>query len=65
MFFSEIYQPGVADFDPSGKFGYEAILRIFENTSRRFIIRFIHDKDGHKLISFADYFKTRAYAEEI
>ena len=35
MFFSEIYQPGVADFDPSGKFGYEAILRIFENTASR------------------------------
>jgi len=33
MFFSEIYQPGVADFDPSGKFGYEAILRILENTA--------------------------------
>ena len=24
-----------------------------------------HDKDGHKPISFADYFKIRAYAEEI
>ena len=35
MFFSEIYQPGVADFDPSGKLGYEAILRIFENTASR------------------------------
>ena len=35
MFFSEIYQPGVADFDPSGKFGYEAILRILENTASR------------------------------
>ena len=49
-------------------FAYAAIvvMRIcLTNTSRRFIIRFIHDKDGHKLISFADYFKTRAYAEEI
>ena len=49
-------------------FAYAAIVvtRIcLTNTSRRFIIRFIHDKDGHKLISFADYFKTRAYAEEI
>ena len=35
MFYSEIYQPGVADFDPSGKLGYEAILRIFENTASR------------------------------
>ena len=35
MFFSEIYQPGVADFDRSGKLGYEAILRIFENTASR------------------------------
>ena len=35
MFYSEIYQPGVADFDRSGKFGYEAILRIFENTASR------------------------------
>ena len=35
MFYSEIYQPGVADFDCSGKFGYEAILRIFENTASR------------------------------
>lgn len=42
------------------------VMRIcLTNTSRCFIIRFIHDKDGHKLISFADYFKTRAYAEEI
>ena len=49
-------------------FAYAAIvvMRIcLTNTSRRFIIRFIHDKDGHKLISFADYFKIRAYAEEI
>lgn len=49
-------------------FAYAAIvvMRIcLTNTSRRFIIRFIHDKDGHKLISFADYFKTRAYVEEI
>ena len=49
-------------------FAYAAIvvMRIcLTNTSRRFIIRFIHDKDGLKLISFADYFKTRAYAEEI
>lgn len=49
-------------------FAYAAIvvMRIcLTNTSRRFIIRFIHDKDGHKLIFFADYFKTRAYAEEI
>lgn len=49
-------------------FAYAAIvvMRIcLTNTSRCFIIRFIHDKDGHKLISFADYFKTRAYAEEI
>lgn len=49
-------------------FAYAAtvVMRIcLTNTSRRFIIRFIHDKDGHKLISFADYFKTRAYAEEI
>lgn len=39
-------------------FAYAAIvvMRIcLTNTSRRFIIRFIHDKDGHKLISFADY----------
>lgn len=35
MFYSEIYQPGVADFDRSGKLGYEAILRIFENTASR------------------------------
>ena len=35
MFYSEIYQPGVADFDHGGKFGYEAILRIFENTASR------------------------------
>ncbi|MEF2564525.1 MAG: acyl-[acyl-carrier-protein] thioesterase [Oscillospiraceae bacterium] len=35
MFYSEIYQPGVADFDPNGKFGYETILRIFENTASR------------------------------
>ena len=35
MFYSEIYQPGVADFDRGGKFGYEAILRIFENTASR------------------------------
>ena len=35
MFYSEIYQPGVADFDRSGKFGYEAILRIFETTASR------------------------------
>jgi hypothetical protein len=49
-------------------FAYAAIvvMRIcLTNTSRHFIIRFIHDKDGHKLISFADYFKIRAYAEEI
>lgn len=49
-------------------FAYAAIvvMRIcLTNTSRRFIIRFIHDKDGHKLISFADYFKIRAYVEEI
>lgn len=49
-------------------FAYAAIvvMRIcLTNTSRRFIIRFIHDKDGHKPISFADYFKIRAYAEEI
>ena len=26
MFFSEIYQPGVADFDPSGKLGYDCLL---------------------------------------
>ena len=35
MFYSEIYQPGVADFDRGGKLGYEAILRIFENTASR------------------------------
>lgn len=35
MFYSEIYQPGVADFDRSGKLGYEAILRILENTASR------------------------------
>ena len=35
MFYSEIYQPGVADFDCGGKLGYEAILRIFENTASR------------------------------
>ena len=49
-------------------FAYAAIvvMRIcLTNTSRRFIIRFIHDKDGHKLISFANYFKIRAYVEEI
>lgn len=49
-------------------FAYAAIvvMRIcLINTSRRFIIRFIHDKDGHKLTSFADYFKIRAYVEEI
>lgn len=49
-------------------FAYAAIvvMRIcLTNTSRHFIIRFIHDKDGHKPISFADYFKIRAYAEEI
>ena len=41
-------------------FAYAAIvvMRIcLTNTSRRFIIRFIHDKDGHKLISFADFSK--------
>lgn len=39
-------------------FAYAAIvvMRIcLTNTSRRFIIRFIHDKDGHKLIFFADF----------
>ena len=39
-------------------FAYAAIVvtRIcLTNTSRRFIIRFIHDKDGHKLIFFADF----------
>ncbi len=35
MFYSEIYQPGVADFDRGGKLGYEAILRILENTASR------------------------------
>lgn len=30
MFYSEIYQPGVADFDRGGKLGYEAILRILK-----------------------------------
>lgn len=49
-------------------FAYAAIvvMRIcLTNTSRRFIIRFIHDKDGHKLISFADYFKTRALRRKL
>ena len=35
MFYSEMYQPGVADFDCGGKLGYEAILRILENTASR------------------------------
>ncbi|MFR1189854.1 MAG: acyl-[acyl-carrier-protein] thioesterase [Oscillospiraceae bacterium] len=35
MFYSELYQPGVADFDRGGKLGYEAILRILENTASR------------------------------
>ena len=35
MFYTEIYQPGVADFDRGGKLGYEAILRILENTASR------------------------------
>lgn len=35
MFYSEIYQPGVADFDRGGKLDYETILRILENTASR------------------------------
>lgn len=35
MFYTEIYRPGVADFDRGGKLGYETILRILENTASR------------------------------
>lgn len=49
-------------------FAYAAIVvtRIcLTNTSRRFIIRFIHDKDGHKLISFADFSKFAHMRREL
>lgn len=49
-------------------FTYAAIvvMRIcLTNTSRRFIIRFIHDKDGHKLISFADFSKFAHMRREL
>lgn len=49
-------------------FAYAAIvvMRIcLTNTSRRFIIRFIHDKDGHKLISFADFSKLAHMRREL
>ena len=49
-------------------FAYAAIvvMRIcLTNTSRRFIIRFIHDKDGHKLISFADFSKFAHMRREL
>ena len=49
-------------------FAYAAIvvMRIcLTNTSRRFIIRFIHDKDGHKLIFFADFSKFAHMRREL
>lgn len=49
-------------------FAYAAIVvtRICStNTSRRFIIRFIHDKDGHKPISFADFSKFAHMRREL
>lgn len=49
-------------------FAYAAIvvMRIcLTNTSRRFIIRFIHDKDGHKLISFAHFSKFAHMRREL
>lgn len=49
-------------------FAYAAIVvtRIcLTNTSRRFIIRFIHDKDGHKLIFFADFSKFAHMRREL